>query len=147
MKTPSFFLAACLTGATVSVWANGFNGGIKGSVDGHVIDAKVACHPDKKPWDWLRVMSDPAHRPESLGDLDGDGLALLVDASRSAGRATINMKIGEATYKIHSGKRSTSFDDAGLRIAGKFDRTEGKGKDQKVVSSYQVDLKVVCKGI
>lgn len=147
MKSPSFLLAAFLACAAAPVSASGFNGTIKGLVDGHVIDAKVACSPDNKPWNWLRVMSDPTHRPESLKDLDGDGLAILVDASRSAGGAMVNMKSGEATYRIHGAKRSISFDDAGLRIAGKFDRTEGKGKLQKVVSSYQVDLKVVCEGI
>jgi len=119
----------------------------QGTVDGHPIDVKAACSADKQPWDFLRALSDPTHRPESLHDLDGDGLAIVASTSRSMGGATITMKAGEASYKFHGGKRITTFDDSGFRIVGKFDRTEGKGKDRKVVSTYQVDLTIACSGI
>lgn len=143
----SLFVGVCLAGAAIQVSATEFNGSIKGTVDGHKIDVKAACSPDKKPWDWLRALSDPAHRPESLDDRDGDGIAIVASTSRSAGRATISMKVGETTYKFSGAKRTTTFDDGGFRVAGKFDRTEGEGKDRKVVGSYQVDLTVACRGI
>jgi len=143
----SLFIGACLGGAAIQVSASEFNGTIKGSVDGHKIDVKAACSPDKKPWDWLRALSDPAHRPESLRDLNGDGIAIVASTSRSAGMATFSMKVGETAYKFSGGKRSTTFDDSGFRVVGKFDRTEGEGKDRKVVSTYQADLTVACQGI
>jgi hypothetical protein len=130
VRVSSLLLAACLASTAVHVSASEFNGTIKGSVDGRSIDVKAACFADKQPWDWLRALSDPTHRPESLRDLDGDGLAIVASTSRSMGGATI-----------------TTFDDSGFRIVGKIDRTEGKGKDRKVVGSYQVDLTIACSGI
>jgi hypothetical protein len=147
VRVSSLLLAACLASTAVHVSASEFNGTIKGSVDGRSIDVKAACFADKQPWDWLRALSDPTHRPESLRDLDGDGLAIVASTSRSMGGATITMKAGEASYKFHGGKRITTFDDSGFRIVGKIDRTEGKGKDRKVVGSYQVDLTIACSGI
>ncbi|MEB2320828.1 MAG: hypothetical protein OZ935_19505 [Pseudomonadota bacterium] len=147
MKFASLVLVATLAGTAAHVSASEFNGTIKGSVDGHAIDVKASCFPDKQPWDWLRALSDPAHRPESLADRDGDGIVIMANTSRSAGRATIAMKSGEKSYRFSGGKRNTTFDAGGFRIAGKFDRTEGKGKDAKVVGSYQVDLTVACRGI
>jgi len=143
----SLFVSVCLAGAAIQASASEFNGTIKGTVDGHKIDVKAACSPDKKPWDWLRALSDPAHRAESLSDLNGDGIAIVASTSRSAGMATFSMKVGETAYKFSGGKRSTTFDDSGFRVVGKFDRTEGEGKDRKVVSTYQADLTVACQGI
>jgi len=147
VRVSSLLLAACVASTAVHVSASEFNGTIKGSVDGRSIDVKAACSADKQPWDWLRALSDPVHRPERLDDLDGDGIVNLASTSRNTGRATITMKAGEATYKFSAGKRITTFDDSGFRIVGKFDRTEGKGKDRKIVGSYQVDLTVACSGI
>lgn len=147
VKASSFLLGACLAGAAVQVSASELNGSIKGSVEGHEIDVKAACSPDKKPWDWLRAVSDPAHMPESLDDRNGDRIAIVASTSRSAGMATISMKVGETRYKFGGGKRNTTFNDSGFRIVGKFDRIEGKGADRKVVSSFQVDLTVACQGI
>jgi hypothetical protein len=115
--------------------ASEFNGTIKGSVDGHKIDVKAACSPDKKPWDWLRALSDPAHRPESLRDPNGDGIAIVAGTSRSMGGATFSTKVGETFDKFSGGRRSTTFDDNGFRVVGKFDRPEGEGKDRKVVNT------------
>lgn len=147
MRVSSLLLAAFLAGTAVDVSASQFNGTIKGSVDGHSIDVQAACLADQRPWEWLRVLSDPVHRPESLRDLDGDGLVVMADTSRKMGRTVISMKTGETLYRFTSDKSTTTFDDGGFRIAGKFNRTEGKGKDQKVVGSYQVDLTVACSGI
>jgi hypothetical protein len=151
MKRPtplsSIVVGGCLAVSVLQVSASELNGTIKGSVDGHRIDVKAACFPDNKPWDWLRALSDPVHRPESLRDLNGDGIAIVADTSRSMGRATFSIKVGETFYKFSGGKRSTTFDDSGFRVVGQFDRTEGEGKDRKVVSTYQADLAVACRGI
>jgi len=143
----SLFVGGCLAVFVSPVSASELNGTIRGSVDGHTIDVKAACHPDKKPWEWLRAMSDPAHRPESLTDLDGDGIAILADTSRGAGRATLSVKVGQALYKFSASKQEVRYDDSGFRIVATFDRTEGKGKDRRVLSSYPVDLTVACRGI
>ncbi len=147
MRVSSLLLAACLAGTAVHVSASPLNGTIKGSVDGRPVDVKAACSADKQPWDWLRALSDPVHRPESLRDLDGDGLVVVASTSRSASRASLTVKAGDTTYQFSGGKRTTTFSDGGFRIVGKFDRTEGEGKDRKVVGTYQVDLTVTCGGI
>ncbi|MCO5119536.1 MAG: hypothetical protein M9951_07860 [Burkholderiaceae bacterium] len=146
MRTASLLLAACLAGTAVQGSANEFNGTIKGSIDGHPIDVKAVCSPDKQPWDILQVVSDPAHQVMSLGDVDGDRIAIVAGAGRSMRTISITMKVGETLYKFSS-RRPARFDDDAFAIAGKFTRTEGKGKDRKVVSSYQADLTVECRGI
>ena len=144
MRASSLLLAACLAGTAVQVSAKEFNGTIKGSIDGHPIDVKAVCSPDKQPWDILQVVSDPAHQVMSLRDVDGDRIAIVAGAMRSMRTVSITMKLGETLYKFGS-QRAARFDDGGFGIVGKFDRTEGK--DRKVVSSYPADLTVVCRGI
>jgi len=145
MKFPSLVVGACLAGAALQVSASEFNGTIKGSIDGHAIDVKAVCSPDKKPWDWLQVVSDPGGRNESLRDRDGDGIAITVGAARSMGGASFEVLVAGKSYKFGSTKRSVTFSDKGFKLAAKFSRTEGA--DRKVVSSYQADLAVECKGI
>lgn len=146
VKVSSFVVGACLACAVVQVSASEFNGSIKGSVDGHPIDVKAVCSPDKQPWDILQVVSDPAHQVMSLRDVDGDRVAIVAGAMRSMRTISITMKVGETLYKFGS-RRPARFDDDAFAIVGKFTRTEGTGKDRKVVSSYEADLTVVCKGI
>jgi len=63
------------------------------------------------------------------------------------GGATFSIKIGGTFYKFSGDKRSTTFDNSGFRVVGKFDRSEGEGKDRKVMDTYQAGLWVACQGI
>ena len=143
----SVLLGGCLTFFLAQVSASELNGTIKGSVDGHKIDVKAACYPDKnKPWQNLRAVSDPAHHVESLKDVNGDGITVMADASRGAGRAMVSVKVGEALYRFSGVNQDVSYSDSGFRVAAKINRTEGQGKDRRIVGSYQVDLTFACRG-
>jgi hypothetical protein len=151
VKRPSL-LASCFVGCGLAVCviqasASELNGTIKGSIDGHKIDVKVACSAANKPWDWLIVKSDPTDRPGPLNDLNGDGIAIQANTARGAASATWLMKVGQAVYNFSATGQAVTYNDNGYRVATKLDRMEGKGKDRRVVSSYQVDLTVACRGI
>lgn len=152
MKTPPLvsilFVGGCLAVSAIPVSASELNGTIKGSVDGHKIDVKAACHSDKsKPWQNLRACSDPAHHVESLRDVNGDGITVKADAWRGAGRAMVSVKVREALYRFSGIGQEVTYSDGGFRVAAKINRTEGQGKDRRIVGSYQVDLTFVCPGI
>jgi len=139
------FVGGCLAAPAIQVSASELNGTIKGSVDGHKIDVKAACDFDKnKPWQILRAFSDPAHHVQSLRDVNGDGITVMADAWRGAGRAMVSVKVGEALYRFSGISQEVTYSDRGFRVAAKINRTEGQGKDRRVVGSYQVDLTFAC---
>ena len=147
MKFPIAMIVVFLGCAAGQASASGVKGTIKGSLDGREIDVKATCFPDKKPWDWIQVNSEALSRSEALRDVDGDGIAILAGASQGMGQATITAKIGETSYKFGVGKRGVTFYPTGFKLVGKFDRTEGKGADRKVVHTFQAELTVSCTGI
>lgn len=142
MKTMRNILsAAILLAVTFGSQADELNGNIKGTVDTHAIDVGVACSREKfGSMNWLMAYSEPLLHSR-IEDRNGDGVAVSV--SSDGEQAVFEVLVADQRYKF-SVKKDASFSATGLEVQSTIKRYEGKGRDQKVIGEYGVDLKLTC---
>jgi hypothetical protein len=139
MRVAAALLGVGLLAAGHSPSASEFNGSVKGTVDGHAIGVSVVCDRGDG---FLQAKSDPSmHGPTE--DRDGDGIAVTVSAMQGMGQAVFEVVVAGQFYRF-TGKRDLVFTESGLAMKSTVNRYEGKGRDSRVVGSYDVDLIVEC---
>lgn len=139
MRIAAALLGAGLMAASHSPSASEFNGSVNGTVDGHAIGVSVVCDRGDG---FLQAKSDPSmHGPTE--DRDGDGIAVTVSAMQGMGQAVFEVVVAGQFYRF-TGKRDLVFTESGLAMKSTVNRYEGKGRDSKVVGSYDVDLTLEC---
>jgi len=133
--------AVILMTLAVGSHADELNGNIKGTVDSHAIDVAVACTREKfGSVNWLMAYSEPLLH-SGIEDRNGDGFAVSV--SSNGEQVVFEVLVADQRYKF-SAKKDARFSATGLEVQSTMKRYEGKGKDQKVVGEYGVDLKLDC---
>jgi len=126
---------------SVGSQASELNGNATGTLDTHAIDVALACTREKiGNANWLTAHSDPSLHG-GLEDRNGDGIAISV--SSNGEQAVFEAVVAEQRFKF-SVKKDAVFTATGIEVQSTMKRYEGKGKDQKVVGEYGVDLKVTC---
>jgi hypothetical protein len=139
MRVAAALLGVGLLAASHSPSASEFNGSVNGTVDGHAIGVSVVCD---RGTGFLQAKSDPSmHGPTE--DRDGDGIAVTVSAMQGMGQAVFEVVVAGQFYRF-TGKRDLVFTESGLAMKSTVNRYEGKGRDSKVVGSYDVDLTLEC---
>jgi len=76
-----------------------------------------------------------------IEDRNGDGIAISV--SSNGEQAVFEILVADQRYKF-SVKKDAVFTATGIEVQATMKRYEGKGKDQKVVGEYGVDLELTC---
>lgn len=126
---------------SVGSQANELNGNVTGTLDTHAIDMAIACTREKiGNANWLTAHSDPSLHG-GLKDRNGDGNAISI--SSNGEQAVFEVLVADQKYKF-SVKKDAVFTATGIEVQSTMKRYEGKGKDQKVVGEYGVDLQVNC---
>jgi hypothetical protein len=139
MRGAAALLGAGLMAASLGSSASEFNGSINGTVDGHSIGVSVVCDRGDG---FLQAKSDPSMHG-ATEDRDGDGIAVTVSAMQGMGQGVFEVVVAGEFYRF-TGKRDLVFTESGLAMKATMNRYEGKGRDSRVVGSYDVDLTLVC---
>jgi hypothetical protein len=122
-------------------WAGEVNGSLRGTVDGRSIDVPVLC---ERTGGWLKGSTDSSLQGDGA-DLEGGVVDANVSASQDAGMTVFTIKFADELYRFN-GTREVVFSETGLAMKATLHRYEGRGKDRKIVSSYDVDLILECSG-
>ena len=98
MKTFQTLAACALLLSGIATAAPAYNGTVKGTVNGKLIDVKVVCEREKMgKSDWLSANSDPGGRGD-FKDRDGDGVAVSVNINITESGAAFNVLVGGREY-------------------------------------------------
>jgi hypothetical protein len=119
-------------------WAGEVNGSLRGTVDGRSIDVPVLC---ERAGGWLKGSTEPSLNEGRTGHDEG----AVVTISSSPEMTVFTIKFGAELYRFN-GTREVVFSETGLSMKATLHRYEGRGKDRKIVSSYDVDLILECSG-
>lgn len=147
IKTAATLAFAAIAQGAVATGSAGIAGTIKGHIDGHAIDVRAICESDKKPFNFLQVKSDKVGMHKAIHDVDGDGIAVSVGASRAMRSAKVTAILAGKTYDFGGTNRTVRFTDDGFAIKSTIGVYEGKGRDAKRIGGYDVDLSVSCPGV
>jgi hypothetical protein len=120
--------------------ASTMDGRIHGSVDGKTIDVPAHCETaDISGNVWLQAGSDPPLRGGAV-DRNGDGVAVSVSGVTAQRRFAFTVVVGGDSYNF--GGSGVTVTPSGIRMATTIHRYQ-RGSHTPV-SSYQVDLTVIC---
>jgi hypothetical protein len=139
MRVAAALLGGFLSAVSLSPSASEFNGSVSGAVDGNAISVSVAC---ERGAGFLQARSDPSLHGKTE-DRDGDGVAVTVSAMQGMGQAVFEVVVADQFYRF-TGQRDVVFTESGLTMKATMNRYEGKGRDSKVVGTYDVDLVLEC---
>jgi hypothetical protein len=139
-KATGAFCAAALCAS--ASWAAEFNGTLRGTVDGRAVDVAVHCANNGG---WLQASTDLDQRGDAADDPEGRGVVATISGSQAAGQAVFTIKFGDELYRF-DGTREVVFSETGLTMKSTLHRYEGRGMDRRIVSSYDVDLVLDCRG-
>jgi len=141
MNFASRVIGASLLFVNSGVLADSLNGTVQGSIDSHAVNVAVACNRETiGDANWFTADSDPSVRG-GVEDRNADGIAIKVSSDST--QAVFEVLIADQRYKFVAGK-DAAFSATGVAVKTNMKRYEGKGKDQKVVGEYQVDLTLTC---
>jgi len=141
MNFVSIVIGASLLLINSAILADTLNGTVKGFVDSHEIDVAVACNRETMgSANWIIVNSEPLLHG-GVEDRNGDGIAIMINSDGN--RVLSEVLITDQRYKFMADK-DAEWSATGLTIKATINRYEGKGKDQKKVGEYEVDLTLTC---
>ena len=140
MKIIQTFTACALLLFGFAHAAPGYNGTVKGKVDGKTIDVKTVCERNKiGKMDLLQVKSDPGMGSD-LKDRNGDGVAVEIGVDMNQTTGSFKLLAGGREYKFAIW-RELNQTVTGLTIKGSFSPAT---KEPQPDQAFDVDLTVVC---